>query len=85
MQLTSAENADFTTDATFDPMYENIVVVVNCSPEAQTFPFPAKVRALELHPAMADCADLRLKACSVTKEGLTVAPRCAAVFVQPRV
>lgn len=92
MQLTSAENANPSTAATFDPRYETIVVIVNCSPTVQTFPFPAGVRTLQLHPAMAGCADSRLMQCKVAPAGsgtaggnVTVAPRCAAVFVQPRV
>lgn len=70
------------------PLCSQVLAVFNARPEPYKAAFPPDCGALQLHPALAalQASDAALAGCGVDagQRLLQVAPRCAAVFVQPR-
>lgn len=68
-----------------DGRYANLVVVINASPNAQSYAVPALVgRSLSLHPVLAGGSDTRVQGSTFTSGSgtFTVPGRSVAVFVE---
>lgn len=84
MQLHSSWQPDH---GTWDGQYKQVLLVFNARPTPFECAFPQGTDYLRLHPALAALTDDgAVQACRADNElrRLSVAPRIAAVFVQPR-
>jgi pullulanase len=74
-------------DASIDPRFSLVVVLVNASPESQSLTVSELVgRKLQLHPIQTDSADVAVRTAAFDRSNGTfkVPGRTAAVFVASR-